>query len=118
MTPLPGKPVRGSTTGRPVMALLDLLGRRWTLRILWELRTDAQGFRALQRACDGMSPTVLATRLTELREAGLVATDEVNRLTPLGDQLMAALGPLNDFANIWADELQPPATPPRDKRSW
>ena len=30
--------VRGSTTGRPIMVLLDLLGRRWTLRILWELR--------------------------------------------------------------------------------
>jgi DNA-binding HxlR family transcriptional regulator len=30
--------VRGSKSGRPIMALLDLLGRRWTLRILWELR--------------------------------------------------------------------------------
>ena len=30
--------VRGSRTGRPIMALLDLLGRRWSLRILWELR--------------------------------------------------------------------------------
>ena len=34
----PGRPVRGSRTGRPVMALLDLLGRRWTLRVLSELR--------------------------------------------------------------------------------
>ena len=25
--------VRGSRTGRPIMALLDLLGRRWSLRI-------------------------------------------------------------------------------------
>jgi hypothetical protein len=25
--PLPGKPVRGSATGRPVMALLDLLDK-------------------------------------------------------------------------------------------
>ena len=30
--------VRGSRTGRPIMALLDLLGRRWSLRIIWELR--------------------------------------------------------------------------------
>ncbi|MEH2514939.1 DNA-binding HxlR family transcriptional regulator [Bradyrhizobium sp. AZCC 1610] len=29
---------RGSRTGRPVMALLDLLSRRWTLQIVWELR--------------------------------------------------------------------------------
>ena len=33
--------VRGSRSGRPIMALLDLLGRRWTLRILWELREQA-----------------------------------------------------------------------------
>ena len=28
-TPKPGRPVRGSRSGVPVMALLDLLGRRW-----------------------------------------------------------------------------------------
>jgi DNA-binding HxlR family transcriptional regulator len=36
--PRPGTKVRGSSGGRPIMALLDLLGRRWALRILWELR--------------------------------------------------------------------------------
>ena len=45
----PGKPVRGSRTGRPVMVLLDLLGRRMALRILWELsRAEAPlSFRAI-----------------------------------------------------------------------
>ena len=32
-TPKPGTRVRGSRTGKPIMALLDLLGRRWALRI-------------------------------------------------------------------------------------
>ena len=32
--------VRGSASGRPIMVLLDLLGRRWSLRIVWELRDD------------------------------------------------------------------------------
>ena len=41
--PIPGKPVRGSKTGRPIMALLDLLGRRWALRVLWELRNGPVG---------------------------------------------------------------------------
>ena len=114
--PRPGRPVRGSATGRPVMALLDLLGRRWTLRILWELRTEPRGFRALQAACDGMSPTVLATRLAELRTAGLVATEDgANRLTPVGDDLMTALGPLREFADVWSEKIREPtatATPP------
>jgi DNA-binding HxlR family transcriptional regulator len=106
-TPLPGHPVRGSATGRPVMALLDLLGRRWTLRILWELGGGPLGFRALRAACDQMSPTVLATRLTELRTAALVETDPAgtNRLTALGADLGEDLGRLNAFAVRWATEL-------------
>ena len=66
--------VRGSRTGRPVMVLLDLLGRRWTLRIMWELRDDrALTSRALRTACDEASPTIMQARLSELREAGLPA---------------------------------------------
>lgn len=33
--------MRGSRSGRPIMALLDLLGRRWTLRIIWELHRQS-----------------------------------------------------------------------------
>ena len=75
-TATPGRPVRGSvTTGRPIMALLDLLGRRWTLRVLWELRGPAvPTFRELQASCDGVSSSVLADRLRELGEAGMVVT--------------------------------------------
>src|SRR5690349_8624017 len=67
-TPLPGRTVRGSTQGRPIMAALDLLGRRWTLRVLWELRDGPLGFRAIQAACDDMSSSVLRDRLHELTE--------------------------------------------------
>ncbi|MDP3938795.1 MAG: winged helix-turn-helix transcriptional regulator, partial [Deltaproteobacteria bacterium] len=74
--PQPGKRVRGSRTGRPIMALLDLLGRRWTLRILWELREETPTFRDLRDRCDAMSPSVLNQRLTELREAGVVVLRE------------------------------------------
>ena len=85
------------------MALLDLLGRRWTLRILWELRADALGFRELQARCDGMSASVLSLRLGELREAGLVETDAagVNRLSRDGAALLEALGPLDRWAKRW-----------------
>ena len=41
--------MRGSSTGRPIMIVLDVLGRRGALRILWELRgDDPLTFRALQ----------------------------------------------------------------------
>ena len=97
--------VRGSRTGRPIMALLDLLGRRWTLRIVWELCEDrALTSRALRSACDEASPTILQTRLTELREAGLVALVPGNgyRLTALGRELMENFVPLLRFAERWA----------------
>src|SRR5258707_2845926 len=86
---IPKKPaVRGSRSGRPIMALLDLLGRRWTLRIVWELREGALTSRALRAACDDASPTVVQQRLSELREAGLVAKrgGGGNGLTDLGQE--------------------------------
>jgi DNA-binding HxlR family transcriptional regulator len=96
--------VRGSHTGRPIMALLDLLGRRWTLRIVWELRDGPLTSRALRAACDDASPTVMQARLSELREAMLVEllAGDGYRLTPLGRELMESFQPLNRFAERWS----------------
>ena len=95
--------VRGSRTGRPVMALLDLLGRRWSLRILWELRDEPLTSRALRTACDEASPTVLQARLTELREAGFVELGDGGGygLTPLGRDLCETFMPLHRLAERW-----------------
>jgi DNA-binding HxlR family transcriptional regulator len=103
MTPSQRKTVRGSRTGRPIMALLDLLGRRWILRIVWELRAEGLGFRALQARCGGVSPSVLSQRLRDLFDAGIVAQDERKnyRLTPNGGKLLAALVPLHRWAENW-----------------
>ena len=103
-TPRPGKSVRGSRSGRPIMAVLDLLGRRWALRVLWELRVGSVTFRALQARCDAMSPSVLNQRLRELREAGIAELDPDGgyRLTAAGRTLLAALAPLTDWAKRWA----------------
>src|SRR3954452_9199031 len=91
--------VRGSRTGRPIMALLDLLGRRWTLRILWELRESTLTSRALREACDDASPTVLQARLAELRQAGFVALMlDGYGVTDTGKELLGTLLPLHRFA--------------------
>jgi DNA-binding HxlR family transcriptional regulator len=95
--------VRGSRTGRPIMALLDLLGRRWSLRILWELRGAPLTSRALRTACDEASPTVLQARLSELREAGFVELGEGGGygLTGQGRELCETFMPLHRFAERW-----------------
>lgn len=88
-----------------MMALLDLLGRRWTLRVLWELRGgERQTFRELQKRCDGMSSSVLAQRLAELGEAGVVSGSEGGgySLTSEGQSLISALAPLDTWSKRWA----------------
>ena len=112
--PKPGKPVRGSHSGRPIMALLDLLGRRWVLRIIWELREEPLGFRLLQARCDGMSPSVLSQRLFELQQAGIVSQDEQSRycLTPEGAELFNSLAPLHEWARRWAGREGANTSPP------
>ena len=104
-TARPGQPVRGSTTGRPLMAALDLLGRRWALRILWELRDGPLGARVLRDRCDGMSSSVLYQRLGELTDAGLIGRDGEERyvLTETGRTLKTAIEPLDRWSRRWAD---------------
>lgn len=107
--PRPGRAVRGSRTGRPIMALLDLLGRRWALRVVWELRDSGMTSRQLREACDDVSPTVLQSRVSELRAAGLIALEPRHgyTLTPLGRELLDQFLPLNAFAERWAAETLP-----------
>ncbi len=101
-TPLPGNAVRGSKTGKPIMALLDLLGRTWALGVIWNLSQQTYTFRELQTHCDGISPTLLNTRLKELRQALVV--EKVSggyALTALGQQLLEHIYPMADWAKKW-----------------
>jgi DNA-binding HxlR family transcriptional regulator len=79
----------------PINDLLELLGRRWMLRVLWELRDGPLPFRRLRAACDDVSTSVLSQRLRELRDERLVAVDEDGAYAlsadghALGEQLIA-----------------------------
>ncbi|HSV36140.1 MAG TPA: helix-turn-helix domain-containing protein [Ramlibacter sp.] len=104
--PVPRRPVRGAITGRPVIALFDLLGRRATLRLLWELRDGhPQSFRLLRSSAGDMSPSVLNGRLKDLRQARMVELgDSGYALTPSGLALIRHLKPLDRWAEAWAGE--------------
>ena len=97
------------------MQLLELLGRRWAMRILWELREPAASFRALRSACGDLSSSVLWQRVGELKDAGLVEALDGGglRLTADGAELVELFGPLNAFAERWAVSHPPTAAPPR-----
>ncbi len=105
-SPKPGIKTRSSQTGRPIMALLDLLGRRWSLRILWELHQNGpNSFRTLQKLCGDISPTVLNTRLAELRDADIVELRgrEGYHITEDGLALCKIIVQLNAWAKGWAE---------------
>ena len=100
------------------MALMDLLGRRWTLRVIWELRGERLTFRALQEACGGVSPTVLNERLRELRESGLVdsAGSLGYGLTARGRELIEQFLPLVAWSTRWAAGVTRARGSPRSSR--
>ena len=79
--------------------ILDLLGRRWSLRVVWELRRDVVSFSEL-RERTGISPSVLSTRLSELEELGVLRRDPARRyvLSGTGRELARLLYELNRWA--------------------
>ena len=84
---------------RPVETALDLLGRRWALRLVWELRRSTLTFSEL-RARTGISPSVLSARLGELVSSGVVERDTGRRyrLSGNGRELARILYELNRWA--------------------
>ncbi len=105
--PIPGTPVRGSKTGKPIMALLDLLGRTWALGIIWNLKSEPCTFRELQHRCESISPTLLNNRLKELQAMLLVEkTLQGYALTTMGSELFQLIAPMGSWAKQWNTQFQ------------
>jgi DNA-binding HxlR family transcriptional regulator len=107
------------SSSEPTSALFDLLGRRWALRILWEIRDAALTFQTLQSRCDSMSTSVLSRRLGELKDARLVEKDDAGRygLTGQGAALLAGLDWIDEWTQQWSvalGERRAPRSMPRN----
>ena len=93
--------IRKAETSAGLAVALDQFGRRWALRVIWELRGEPLSFRALRTACGDISPSVMQARLHELRDLGLV--EQIPGLgyrhTSAGQQLFRAIAPLDDWAD-------------------
>lgn len=90
------------------MVFLELLGRRWVLRILWEFQhQERMSFNELQARCDGVSPSVLSQRLRDLRDAQLLEMEETGwySLTEIGRELERPLATLDNWTKRWAKRL-------------
>ena len=93
----------------------DLLGKRWTGVVLGTLSGGPAGFRTLARGVDGISDSMLADRLRELSDAGLVTRHVAEgpplsvtyALTDAGRALLPAL----EQVTRWAEQHLPPTAP-------
>jgi DNA-binding HxlR family transcriptional regulator len=104
----------GQTPHRADAALVrafDLLGKRWTAVVLGTLSGGPAGFRALARAVDGISDSMLADRLGQLCDAGLVSRTVTEgpplsatyALTDAGRALLPAL----EQITRWSEQYLP-----------
>lgn len=116
--PTPGNPVRGSKSGKPIMALFDLLGRSWALGVIWQLAYGPLTFRQIQDRCEQMSPTILNRRIKELIASGFVERgDKGYQLTETGAELFVFLKPLGAWSQQWADNLLTDGTNSQSRQS-
>jgi DNA-binding HxlR family transcriptional regulator len=91
----------------------DLLGRRWTLAVLYASHTGARRFNQFLQAIGPVPPRTLAQRLTELEGAGILKRVVVPtrppqveyRLTDDGARLAAVVEGLR----AWSEERARPA---------
>ena len=89
----------------------DLLGKRWTAVVLGTLSGGPAGFRVLARAVDGISDSMLADRLGQLCDAGLVSRTVTEgpplsvtyTLTDAGRALLPAL----EQITRWSEQYLP-----------
>lgn len=88
---------------------LDRVGDRWSLLIVRELLIGDRTFRALEGALSGISPSLLAKRLTELMDDGLVVRNDAPprsksveyRLTDAGRSLEPVIIELIRWGTRW-----------------
>ncbi|WP_405165879.1 helix-turn-helix transcriptional regulator [Nocardia sp. NBC_01499] len=94
----------------PVLAAMELLGQRWTLRVLWELAPGQLGFLELRRRMDNCSSSMLSVRLQHLQGVGLIVknADKSYELTTAGTELGAAMQDVWDWSRRWEKSLTDP----------
>lgn len=93
----------------PVAKATEIIGEKWTLLILRELLFGTHRFNDIQRAMSRISPTILAKRLKQLEDKGIVTRKRLPgqksheyRLTPMGRELEPLIEQLAVWGQRWA----------------
>ena len=104
----------------PTSKAAEILAERWTLLVVRELLLGSHRYADIRRGVPRMSPTLLAKRLKQLEQAGIIERVKERgdsaykyRLTEAGLDLKPLMGTLSDWGYRWAntklsrDDLDP-----------
>ncbi len=93
----------------PVATAVSLVGGKWKLLIIRNLRARPWRFNELQRDLDGISQKVLTDSLRQMIDDGLVQRHDYQEMPPrvdyslteLGEQMLPIIDALADFGNYY-----------------
>ena len=99
--------MRSKASGHPcpISKIARLLGRKWTLELLYFLRSNRR-FGNLQELTIDISPTTLTRRLRELENAGLLKRTVIPTFPPTVEYELSDRGeelrPMIDLLTHWS----------------
>lgn len=76
----------------PSRKMLDLLGNKWSLRVMYDMLEGPRRYNQLQRNVDGISYKMLTQTLRQLEDANLVHREEHNVMPPHVEYTLTPLG--------------------------
>jgi DNA-binding HxlR family transcriptional regulator len=93
----------------PVAVAAEVVAERWTPLVLRELMAGARRFNDVRRGIPLISRTLLAQRLRQLEDAGVIVSTPLGgrrgrdyRLTPAGEELRTVIDRLGEWGQRWA----------------
>ena len=91
----------------PVARALDVIGERWSLLILRDLRHGPLRFQELEQRLAGVAPNTLSARLKTLEAQGVITSRLYERHPPRYEYLLTdkgkALGPVLKALYTWGE---------------
>lgn len=91
----------------PVELTVNLIGDRWKILILRDLRQRTMRFNELRESVPGISQKVLTNRLRELEADGLVSRQAYAEIPPRVEYSVTDLGrsltPIFEAMNSWGE---------------
>ena len=87
----------------------ELIGRRWSAAVIRATMEGPARFTEIRTSVDGLSARLLAERLRELEEAGVMERRELGqgaveyRLTPKGEALSRVVREIEAWVESWEE---------------